>query len=659
MKRRKNAKDVRKYDVPALDAPHDETALLWGAIALCFGLGALLGWRQIASPDIGFHLSTARWMVEHRAWPSVDTFSFTFAGHPYIDLQWFFQILLYAANALGGTALIIALKIAVTLAFWALLVVRARRVTGRLPWSAPLLLIVVALGDYFEERPHIFSWLYGSLVLLILEEFARGNRRWLPALPVILVFWVNTHQLFVLGLVLIGVSTAWELRKGASADRRLLVCAALSVAACLVNPYHVKALLFPLTLWGEIQSGHVFASASTGITELQSPFSTSLYFLSGRFVLFQPPLYWHLYTALAFVGIVGAWRKARVPDLVLWALFAYVFSMAHKNFGYFVMATFPLASVGIDRVVSWLGRSIGARGSSQTAAVPLSRPRALPWSAIVIVVALVPLILSGRLYKLGWIDAPIRAGYNRRFLPVEAAQFLNDHRIQGKVLTTFGYGSYMLWATRLPVSIYGIEEVFGPEFYSEYLASLGPQGFQAFLARWTPTIAVVSPEAPYWTYYLSMQPVWRLVQFNENAAVFLHESVAGPPALPSPKPGIDYRSHTRDQMKRVITEASNRSDMTVRAWFQGHEALQQARIRLSAFYLYTGWLEACVSTGIDGLAASPVRVIEQLLVLGNAFNVMGDYELSDLCFAGVLKSPAADSATRQQIQSVLGARPKK
>jgi hypothetical protein len=655
MARPKNPRHAKPEPLPDLGVLQGETLLLWTAVAAVFGLGALFGWRQIASPDIGFHLSTARWMVEHRAWPTTDLFSFTFVGHPYVDLQWLFQLLLYGANALGGTSLIITLKIAVTLLFWGLLVVRARRAAGALPWFTPLVLLLVALGDYYEERPHLFSWVYGSLVLLVLEEYGRGNRRWLPALPAILLLWVNTHQLFVLGLVLIGVHAAWELRKGAGADRALFVWGALSAAACLINPYGVKALLFPLTLLGEIQSSHVFAGASTGIAELQPPFSLSLYYLAGRFVLFQPPLYWHLYTALIVVGLVGAWRKARVPDLVVWAGFAYVFARAHKNLGYFVMATFPLAVAGLD-LAMWRIRTALARRRAARAA-PVPAPRAVLWAPLVLAVALVPLTLSGRLYKLAWSDFPIRSGYNSTFLPVEASQFLVDHRIEGKILTTFGYGSYVHWITRQPVSIYGIEEVFGPEFYAEYIASLGPDGLQAFLNKWQPTIAIVSiTETPYWLFYLNGEPDWRLVQFNQNAAVFLRASVPGPPALGAPRPGVDFPEHSREEMTRIVREAADRPDMTLRAWFQGNAALEQPAIRLSTLYLYTGRFDACVNTGVEALARSPIRIRELLLIVGTAWNALGDYQLADLAFGGVLKSPDTDAQTRQQIQAQVAAR---
>jgi hypothetical protein len=254
----------------------------------------------------------------------------------------------------------------------------------------------------------------------------------------------------------------------------------------------------------------------------------------------------------------------------------------------------------------------------------------------------------------------MRSGFNSRFLPVEASEFLSSHRIEGKVLTTFAYGSYVHWATRLPVSIYGIEEVFGPEFYQEYLTSLTPQGFPAFLSKWNPTIAVVSiTEAPYWIFYLSAQPAWRLVQFNENAAVFLHESVAGPPELADSRAGKDFPAHTRDEMKRIVADSVARPEMTFGAWWQGSAAFHQDKIRLATLYLYTGRLEACVNTGVDALAGAPIRIRELLMILGTAFNAAGDYELSDLSYSGVLASPDTDAQMRQQIQATVAARTKK
>lgn len=624
------------------------------AIGTCFLLGAVLGWRQIVSPDIGFHLSSARWILENRAWPDTDLFSYTFTDHPYVDLQWLFQLVLYAANAIGGTGGMIALKILLTLTFWAFLVMRTRRAAGALPSTIPVLLVLVALGDYWEERPHLFSWVLTSLVLLVLEEWSRGNRRWLPALPIIMVVWVNSHQMFALGPVIIAVYALWELRRGRQADRGLLAWSAAALAACLVNPYHIRGFLLPLTLFGEIQSDHLFTDPMHGFAELQGPFDLSLYFLAGRFVLFQGPFYWHLYALVCAIGVAGAWRRMRVPDVVLWVLFTWVFALAHKNFGYFVAVTFPIAAIGTERV--WIAlrdstrRPSRASGAGTAAVAPA-------WIAVGLVLVLVPLTMTGRLYRLAWTEFPISSGFNSRFLPVEAGEFLRNEKVQGRVVTPLGFGSYVHWATRLPVNIYGIQEVFGPHFYREYLSSLTPVGFPAFLTRWRPTIAVVSfRESPYWTFYLSGQSTWRLVHYTDTSAVFLHETIPGPKAVREPVPNADYAPHTREAFKRALADAAAKPDMSWSAWWQGSSAVQQPTVRRATFYLHMGWLGPAANVALDGLVASPVRLMELLMVVGNAFNALGDYEIADQAYNGALQSQHADTAVREQVQAARDSR---
>jgi hypothetical protein len=254
----------------------------------------------------------------------------------------------------------------------------------------------------------------------------------------------------------------------------------------------------------------------------------------------------------------------------------------------------------------------------------------------------------------------MRAGFNSRFLPVEAGEFISAQKLSGRVVTSLGFGSYVHWSTRLPVNIYGIQEVFGPAFYREYLDSLTPEGLPKFLARWRPTIAVVSfVESPVWTFVFSGQPDWRLVHYTDTSAVFLHESVQGPPALGELRPGIELPSRSRADLRRQIAEAGGLPDMTWRAWWRGNEPLRQREVRLASFYLHMGWLGAAISTAADGLAASPLRSPDLLMVIGNAFNAIGDYELADLAYAGALRSPYAGDHSRRQVDAAKAARGRK
>ena len=65
-------------------------------------LTALLAWRTESSRDFGFHVAMGRWILEHRAWPQVDSLTWTLAGRPYVDMNGLFQIVLDLVYGSGG-----------------------------------------------------------------------------------------------------------------------------------------------------------------------------------------------------------------------------------------------------------------------------------------------------------------------------------------------------------------------------------------------------------------------------------------------------------------------------------------------------------------------------------------------------------------------------
>ena len=79
----------------------------------------LLAWRTESSRDFGYHLATGRWILEHRSWPTVDSFTYTLSGRPYIDMHGLFQIALALAYR-GGMIGIGLLRVAFALATFAI-----------------------------------------------------------------------------------------------------------------------------------------------------------------------------------------------------------------------------------------------------------------------------------------------------------------------------------------------------------------------------------------------------------------------------------------------------------------------------------------------------------------------------------------------------------
>ena len=79
-----------------------------------------------------------------------------------------------------------------------------------------LVLVLLALSAstiHFLARPHVVSWLFTLAWFWILDcigaglfQRARRHReRWLWALPLLMLVWVNVHGGFLVGFVLLGI----------------------------------------------------------------------------------------------------------------------------------------------------------------------------------------------------------------------------------------------------------------------------------------------------------------------------------------------------------------------------------------------------------------------------------------------------------------------
>lgn len=119
---------------------------LIGVLVLSGLLGIVLGYRQISSPDIGWHLAYAWWIIA-RGWvPYSDPLSYTVSDHPAMNMQWVFQLLLYWAHELAGSRTIVLGTTALTLVFASLLMLRSWRRNGATPLSSVPLLMLFSLA---------------------------------------------------------------------------------------------------------------------------------------------------------------------------------------------------------------------------------------------------------------------------------------------------------------------------------------------------------------------------------------------------------------------------------------------------------------------------------------------------------------------------------
>jgi len=223
------------------------------AIAIFLFSLAAFSPQVLGDGDTWSHVATGEWILAHGAVPRADRFSYSMPGAPWTAHEWLAEVLLTLAFRFGGWSGVVLMTGAA--AATAALVVGLTAARGLR--AAPLI-AVVAIGlslvtANLLARPHILAlpivaaWSAGLLA-------ARENGRAPPlALAALMTVWANLHGGFIFGLALIG-PFALEALMAAPAGARLSTArpwatfALAALAAALINPYGVGALLLPFRL---------------------------------------------------------------------------------------------------------------------------------------------------------------------------------------------------------------------------------------------------------------------------------------------------------------------------------------------------------------------------------------------------------------------------
>ena len=147
--------------------------------------------------DVSWHIAAGQWIIAHRAIPHTDPFSFTWAGKPWVPIEWLAEVLFASAYRLAGYSGVAAVVTAALMALNAIVFFNARR------WTSPLLPIVLmdfVLVPTMLARPHLLAWpLIAGWTWLMLR--ARQQNRAPPLIAALLMsVWANLHGSFVMGL---------------------------------------------------------------------------------------------------------------------------------------------------------------------------------------------------------------------------------------------------------------------------------------------------------------------------------------------------------------------------------------------------------------------------------------------------------------------------
>jgi hypothetical protein len=220
---------------------------LWVGVAV-YALFLLAGNRLLIDPDTLWQITIGQWILDHRAVPETDVFSFTMRGQPWISTQWLAQVLFaksYAVFGWSGPVVLSSAAIAATFALF------TKFLNRHLSESTTLVFVVGALAltvPHLLARPHVLAM--PLMVAWVAGLIDAADRRGAPPfwLPALMALWANLHGGFVFGLVLIA-PIALDAVVGADVTaRRSLVLrwAAFAFAALIAScctPYGWNSLL--------------------------------------------------------------------------------------------------------------------------------------------------------------------------------------------------------------------------------------------------------------------------------------------------------------------------------------------------------------------------------------------------------------------------------
>jgi hypothetical protein len=484
--------------------------------------------RQIIDPDFWWHLRTGEYLVQTGSIPRSDIFSTVFFGKEWITHEWLSEVFIYLVyRVFGYGGLIVAFSLILTGGFAIAYRRTAKRVGHVYVAGAAVLLGALAAGPTWGVRPQLFSFLFASIFLNLLENFQRNpNRRLIWWLVPLMALWVNMHAGFAIGIVLI-----------------LIVIIGMALDAVLILRFQISDLRSEIsnqpesfsTLWRRVRTlvlvliGCIVAVLfnPSGVRMYSYPFETLTSQAMMKFIeewrspnfhelMFQP-------LALLILAVVSALAlsKKRIGFVQLLLLVGTGWAMLRsgRNAPFFVLVAVPLlAEHGWDWITSqrwgqWLTkpekRVVGADARIKIAL-----------NVLLLVIA--PLTLA--LVRVQRTVANQSTVEGQRF-PTAAMEFMRVHQPLQPLYNEYHWGGYLIWklSPDYRVFIDGRADVYGDAFFEEFMAThAGETNWQESLNKYGVRTVLVKPDASLAS-LLRQDPKWTIVFEDSQAIIFVRQ----------------------------------------------------------------------------------------------------------------------------------------
>jgi hypothetical protein len=502
---------------------------LWILVALS-AVGVLISLSQTVPNDFWWHMKIGQ-VIATEGLPDSNIFSWALpADASFVYQSWLGEWLFFVLYQVGGLPFVVFVRNILGLVGFGLVAVEAHRRSGswRLASGALVLAVLMSLNN-LTTRTQNWSWVPFGVLLLLLGSYSSGrlSPRWLVALPLLMIFWVNAHGAFMIGLLATGAFVVGEtlrrlLRQPHALNwdrlKALYLAAAAMVAVTVINPLGVGVFAYVLTLLTDPPSQQL-------VIEWQpaNPRSFAGRIFYGGVLL--------LIAAFAF-----ARRRPTITDVILVCGFGWMAFSGVRYVMWFAMVAMPIVAQSLAPP-----RPVFVPGSSEQRPAARRTPAGNPTinlvlaGLLVLAVVLVqpwfkPALPLPETYVEFFAPVPGAPLLFSADTPVQATEYLRAEPCQGHLFNEMGYGSYLIWALypQEKVFVDPRVELYPLEMWEDYIYISQGRNLNELLASYDIACVLLDKdEQPDLSQGLTRMPDWQRTYENEQSEVWRRRGSGG------------------------------------------------------------------------------------------------------------------------------------
>lgn len=470
--------------------------------------------KPILDIDIGFHLRGGEYIIKNFTFHSTDKFTYTVSQNEYIALHWLYQVVVYLVYSISNYNILSLINSLIIFAIY-LFTLYMMFKSGADLWMIAINFFFVVFITEFRMifRPELITLLFILIYIFLLEKFLKEKKaKLLYALPALMVIWVNSHGLFIIGIFIIACYAISEYFHKGKDSKTLFKTLGISVIASLVNPYFIKGAFLPFYLYTRMDESNVFKNL---LGELKSPLTIGI--AGEPNFPFLNSLLFFIYLILSIGLVLFSLKKRKVYEVLIFAAFLILALNAIRNIPVFIIYASLLNCKILYDVIK-----VNTKNKKPFKLKKFTIINNFSYILIIFLFVIICRLLTNAYYADSSRADYIGTGLNYSSIPERTAKYMKENNLDIKMMNDMISGSWFVWNPQYPVFIDGRLEVMKESLANEYMQSFRKGGLNFLLNKYNAQMLIFNYTAvnPWLSQAVELKN-WDLKYFDNLCAVYL------------------------------------------------------------------------------------------------------------------------------------------